>query len=181
MKTAKEMTAFCDKYDLGKGMNKKWREKHFTLAEEQLAANESVEVCFIGLHNYESIAKHNGYFAYSVTPEKIIITQKKIVGQTIQVISINNLNDITLDTGIVYGILTFDTIKERVNVAVDKITAANIHQMVTNTLFNKISKDNTNNKETSNADEIIKFKSLLDQGIITEEEFNIKKKELLGL
>ena len=33
----------------------------------------------------------------------------------------------------------------------------------------------------SNADEIKKFKELLDLGAITEEEFNAKKKELLGL
>lgn len=36
-------------------------------------------------------------------------------------------------------------------------------------------------KETSVADEIRKFKALLDDGIITEEEFNTKKKQLLGL
>lgn len=34
---------------------------------------------------------------------------------------------------------------------------------------------------SSAADEIVKFKTLLDQGIITQEEFNAKKKELLGL
>lgn len=34
---------------------------------------------------------------------------------------------------------------------------------------------------SSSADEIRKFKELLDDGIITEEEFNSKKKELLGL
>lgn len=33
----------------------------------------------------------------------------------------------------------------------------------------------------SNADELKKFKELLDQDIITQEEFNQKKKELLGL
>lgn len=33
----------------------------------------------------------------------------------------------------------------------------------------------------SSADEIIKFKGLLDQGIITQEEFDAKKKQLLGL
>ena len=36
-------------------------------------------------------------------------------------------------------------------------------------------------KESSSADEIRKFKALLDEGIITEEEFNAKKKQLLGL
>lgn len=37
------------------------------------------------------------------------------------------------------------------------------------------------NQSVSSADEIIKFKNLLDQGIITQEEFDAKKKELLGL
>lgn len=30
-------------------------------------------------------------------------------------------------------------------------------------------------------EEIAKFKSLLDQGVITQEEFDAKKKQLLGL
>lgn len=33
----------------------------------------------------------------------------------------------------------------------------------------------------SNADEIAKFKNLLDSGVITEEEFENKKQELLNL
>ena len=36
-------------------------------------------------------------------------------------------------------------------------------------------------QETSAADEILKFKSLLEQGIINQEEFEAKKKQLLGL
>lgn len=35
--------------------------------------------------------------------------------------------------------------------------------------------------EASSADELRKFKSLLDDGIITQEEFDVKKKQLLGL
>lgn len=40
-----------------------------------------------------------------------------------------------------------------------------------------------NQKETSmsNADEIMKYKQLLDGGAITQEEFDAKKKQLLGL
>ncbi len=34
---------------------------------------------------------------------------------------------------------------------------------------------------TSDADEILKFKSLLDSGIITQDEFEAKKKQLLGV
>ena len=33
----------------------------------------------------------------------------------------------------------------------------------------------------SNADELKKYKDLLDSGIITQEEFDVKKKQLLGL
>ena len=36
-------------------------------------------------------------------------------------------------------------------------------------------------QQTSAADELKKFKELLDMGIITQEEFNAKKKQLLGL
>ncbi|MFR7484891.1 MAG: SHOCT domain-containing protein [Acutalibacter sp.] len=35
--------------------------------------------------------------------------------------------------------------------------------------------------QLSSADEIAKFKSLLDQGVITQDEFDAKKKQLLGL
>lgn len=35
--------------------------------------------------------------------------------------------------------------------------------------------------QQSNADELAKFKDLLDKGIITQEEFDAKKKQLLGL
>lgn len=38
-----------------------------------------------------------------------------------------------------------------------------------------------NQQISSNVDEIIKYKNLLDSGIITQEEFEKKKKELLGL
>ncbi len=36
-------------------------------------------------------------------------------------------------------------------------------------------------QETSNADELKKYKDLLDSGVITQEEFDQKKKQLLGL
>ncbi len=35
--------------------------------------------------------------------------------------------------------------------------------------------------ELSSADELLKFKNLLDMGIITQEEFDTKKKQILGL
>jgi len=45
----------------------------------------------------------------------------------------------------------------------------------------EISKSKDKPQELSSADEIMKFKNLLDQGVITQEEFEAKKKQLLGL
>jgi predicted Zn-dependent peptidase len=36
-------------------------------------------------------------------------------------------------------------------------------------------------QQNSSADEILKYKNLLDMGVITQEEFEQKKKQLLGL
>lgn len=42
-------------------------------------------------------------------------------------------------------------------------------------------KETTILQQTSNADELKKFKELLDNGVITQEEFDAKKKQLIGL
>lgn len=46
---------------------------------------------------------------------------------------------------------------------------------------NSVEYKNIEVHNVSQADEIVKFKALLDQGIITQEEFDLKKKQLLGL
>ena len=38
-----------------------------------------------------------------------------------------------------------------------------------------------NSNDESAADELLKWKKLLDSGVITREEFDLKKKQLLGL
>lgn len=57
----------------------------------------------------------------------------------------------------------------------------NKSEEIYNFIINRIRecKDTIANKGVSQADEIIKFKKLLDEGIITREEFERKKQELL--
>lgn len=51
-----------------------------------------------------------------------------------------------------------------------------------NKILNRLNKENsTSNNQPSSIDEVKKLKDLLDAGIITQEEFDIKKKQLLGL
>lgn len=59
------------------------------------------------------------------------------------------------------------------------------HQIISDLIIkrqNKISKNTVNQvMPNSNADELKKYKELLDNGVITQEEFDAKKKQLLGL
>lgn len=74
------------------------------------------------------------------------------------------------------GIITIDTFKEKFNVAVDKASGKNINNTIHDVLF-------SNDKKATQTDvEILKeYKELLDSNIITQEEFNIKKQQILNL
>lgn len=48
-------------------------------------------------------------------------------------------------------------------------------------LIGKLGKKSTNSNDGDHIEQIKKYKELLDLGIITQEEFDVKKKELLGL
>ena len=57
-----------------------------------------------------------------------------------------------------------------------------IKEFIENKIFNKDTDSNKYNSEPiSVTDEIIKYKKLLDEGIINQNEFETKKKELLNL
>lgn len=61
-----------------------------------------------------------------------------------------------------------------------------IHKTISDFLIKRqqerVPENNVNNTvQQCNADEIVKFKELLDNGVITQEEFEAKKKQLLGL
>lgn len=57
----------------------------------------------------------------------------------------------------------------------------NLHTLDKQEYQAELNKVNTKNTATSAADELKKFKDLLDMGVITQEEFDQKKKQLLGL
>lgn len=182
MKSAQEMYQYCIDHNYGQGMNKKWGIKHFSLIEQALGKDEEPIMCFIGLHNYVSATKHDSNFAYAITNKRVLIAQQKIIGQVFQTVDIDNLNDITMSTGMLMGVITIDTIKEKFNVAVDKKAAKSINDTIHDILLSiKQQKKGsiTSQPSSSVADELLKFKNLLDMGVITQEEFDKKKMELL--
>mgnify|MGYP000931086841 CR=1 FL=1 len=179
MKTAQEMYKYCIDNDFGQGQTKKWGIRHFGLIENALQSDEVVHMAFIGLHNFVSISKHDSNFAYVVTNKRIIFAQHRMLGDVVKSVVLDNINDITMSRGVAFGVLCIDTIKEKFNVAVNKNQIQGLSDKLHEVVFDLKSVGQT--IDNSSADEILKYKQLLDSGIITEEEFKLKKKQLLGI
>ena len=181
MGNAEGMYKYCIDNDYGSGVNQTWGIKHFRLIENSLMNNEEVLMTFIGLHNYISMSKHDNNFAYAITNKRIIMAQKKLIGENFQTVSLDNINDITFSSGITFGILTIDSIKEKFNVGLNKKSGKKVNGKVHEVLdsLKTISTD-SNGIHKSPIDQIKELKDLLDIGAISDEEFNAKKEQLLS-
>ncbi len=164
LKTAKQMYEYCRKNGYGRGANRKWSEKHFSLIENRLMKDEYIILPFIGLHNYISASKHDRNYAYAVTNKRIIMAQKGFIGAKVQTIYLNNINDITYKAEVTLGNIIIDTIKETFSVCLNKNAAFKVserlHEVLDslkNSEANQI--ENLSINKLSEADEIMKFKN----------------------
>ena len=62
-----------------------------------------------------------------------------------------------------------------------KCNSADVISITEEEVENLSKTQDTKQTNISQADELKKFKELLDNGVITQEEFDAKKKQLLGL
>ena len=53
--------------------------------------------------------------------------------------------------------------------------------MINSKTMEEIEKINNSNNEKSNKDKLLELKEMLDEGLITQEEYDQKKKQILGL
>jgi len=186
MKTAQEMYDYCMEKNYGEGVNRKWGLRHFGIIENALGSDESVLMCFMGLHNYESMTKHENNYAYAITDKRIIFAQKRVIGEEVKSVFFDKINDVSHQKGMLLGTITIDSLGETFNVGMSKQHIANIGEEIHLLLHGaKRSNSQPQNDASSNlpdvAEEILKFKDLLDKGILTQDEFNAKKKQLLDL
>lgn len=129
MKTTNEFIDYCQENDTGSGFNAKQLTKHFSLIEKNLMKDEEGLVAFIGLKDFVSATKHDNNYAYLITNKRIIMGQKKLVGENVVTVSLKNLNDISLNVGMVFATVTFDTIKETFGVGIAKAKGQNIFSL----------------------------------------------------
>jgi len=133
------------------------------------------------------MSKHEGNYACAITNKRLLCAQQKLIGNNLVSVNLNTISDITMNNGAIWSIITIDCYTEKFNLAVARACGQNIYDKFNDILASVKNKKNTatpissNSQGKSMADQLRDLKSLMDDGIITEEEFNAKKKELLGL
>lgn len=180
MKTIEEMIAYMTAKNYS--ISTPWLQKHITVAYNQLAPNEDVKLCFCGFYNIKSVTDVGlgTISVYLITNKRLIIANKKILGEFLKIINLDNINDFHKNKALAWGYINIDTFKENINIMV--------YKAIVDDLFNDLSTVITFNKNKSiqhgnfsTADELLKYKQLLDIGVISQEEFFNKKNELLEI
>ena len=126
------------------------------------------------------IANHSGAGLY--------VTDKRVYGKTVFGVRIDIPIDSVSAVSLVSSGISVSSSSGRINFAyldekneVFRVLSELIirRQNERNEMINRASANNVQTQ--SSADELKKFKELLDMGVITQEEFDAKKKQLLGL
>ena len=127
----------------------------------------------------------SGVFLWAISKMEINVTDKRVYGKA----QFGKRIDLPLDsisavgTGALKGIVVATSSGKIHFLAISNNTE--IHEEITKLLVNRQSKNDVQTTQKvipqSNADELKKFKELLDIGVITQEEFDAKKKQLLGI
>ena len=186
MKTAKEMCEYCveNKFDRANGNSLL---PHLEIIERNLAPNEDVIFAFAstGLRDKRGSNVLGGNVAVAFTDKKLIYAQKRAFGGDFsKTVSYDSINDISTKVGWMKGELNIDCMTEYMNFWVSNDTVEKIRNLALEAMEGYRNQKNTPMvavNQVSPAEELKKFKELLDMGIITQEEFDAKKKQLLGL
>ena len=191
MRTAKEMCDFCLEHGFNYACSADKMLKHFTVVERNLAANEEVLLAFISNRVQAKTVTYalSGTTAVVLTSQKLIYAQKRaIVSDFIKMARYDNINDISSNADCLSVEIMIDSLKECMKFSVDRTGVDGIRNKALELIEQHRSRKNTTQKvvpqsvlQVGAADEVKKFKELLDLGVISQEEFDAKKKQLLGL
>lgn len=109
--------------------------KHCAIIDKHLNPNEQIVFCFAGQLDDSSTSIFNtGVIA--ITNERIMIAQKRlIVGYRFSSITPDLYNDMQVYSGIIWGKVTIDTVKENIKVSnLSKASLPEIETMVTTSM-----------------------------------------------
>lgn len=158
-------------------------------AETMLSNDENVEfACVYNVYtepNNENLKVNIGLDTKKKNAGVIVLTNKRIfflssiLGKTIsKQIKIQDIQSVDYKTTLSLATIRIKGITEMIVIEATKKTAEEMIRKISDLQSNSNS-EKTSLGSISQADELLKFKKLLDEGIITQEEFERKKQQLL--
>ena len=121
----------------------------------------------------------------TLTNKRLLILRNKMIGNNIISISLNNINDISTKNKLTTSYFIIDTLKETIELTGRKNIVQNTYSTLQNSL-NLIQNNLINDSkvkttcDTNKYDDLSKLKKLLDENIITKEEFEKEKDKILN-
>lgn len=160
---------------------------------EQLNPDEEIEFAFLANVQPKKTEDVPGAI-WVITNRRLLVVKRKLFGDFTQTISLKNINDVTINNSGVgnFGLakITIDTIWENItaitNIRYGSTIYGGLHDIIERkklafTETQACNSATTHIIEKSPTEQILEFKNLLDLGIISQEEFDAKRKQLLGL
>lgn len=157
--------------------------KHIAAAAKQVKPNQEIVYAFSGI-----ALKWESTCVVIVTSDDYIQIASKglITAVNLKVFKFSDIREFTMLNNILSNNICVETLTEHFCISVS--TSSRLQR-----IFNKLTelhrkfiekKEKENSKQSnpslSIADELMKFKQLLDAGVITQDEFEKKKRDLLG-
>ena len=181
MITAAQMDEYCIRNKLGyyPGSSHK---KEFAVLEEQIRETEQLLLSFTAnnLYNADSAPAWNGNVAVVLTDQRLLYGKKTLLGGTfraVDLIDVAGIDESSFGNYETKLIIDF-SVGERIMLGLNRKNADKVIELLKETL--ELQKKQRKKETVPVADELLKFKQLLDMNAITEEEYEKKKKELLG-
>ena len=155
-----------------------------------LRPDEEVLCAFTGAH---ATRGNNSLFCFvsvALTKERLLIGGQikgwVEVSYGAQSFSVDNINAVSQTYSMVGGDLIIDTLGDSIRIGMTSRELVGVVMADLDAALHVIRQEKREAasavvQQTSAADELKKFKELLDMGIVTQEEFDAKKKQLLGL
>jgi hypothetical protein len=160
------------------------------LIDKNLLENEIVNYLIganLGIFSTGEAIKINPFNFKNKKPGILAITSFRIIhcssiwfNKDVEQILLENVNNIESKSGLIFSVLRIQSNTNVMEIDVDNTSAIQITKLL-NELKNKSQNIAPIVNNVSSADELRKFKKLLDDGILTQEEFDKKKAQLLGI
>lgn len=120
-----------------------------------------------------------------ITSDRILYGQKGKIFSTLKFVNIDDCRDIEAETfGIFGGQIKINTMTELIRFGTMKSQTTRIASLIDDIIQKVLHSKKANEKpiiKQTPIDELKKMKELLDLGIITQDDFERKKKQILGL